>query len=206
MEYIKMPLGNEQMNGYIVYDTKTKEGAIIDPGYDFGYIKNVISENNIIPKYILLTHSHGDHIGAIKELKQEYKDILLGINVEEIEMLYDPKLNLSGMLQPEEISLESDFTFIDGEVIKIGDDDILVLHTPGHSPGGSCFVADKNVFVGDTIFKMGIGRYDFYKGDLEILLNSIKTKLLTLDEDVVLHPGHGPETTVGFEIERNPYL
>lgn len=206
MEYIKLPLGNGQMNGYIIFDKDSKEAAIIDPGYDFKIINKNILDLDLTPKYILLTHSHGDHIGAVEELKDNYKNLKLGINVNEVEMLYRADLNLSSMIQPREISLESDFTFIDGEIIKLGEDEIKVLHIPGHSPGGSGFLIDGHVFVGDSLFKMSIGRTDFYMGDLQVLLTSIKTKLFILDGETIVHPGHGPDTSIAFEIERNPFF
>lgn len=206
MKFIKLQLGYGQMNCYILYDEITKETAIIDPGYDFEIINDFIKENELTPKYILLTHSHGDHIGAVSQLKDKYQDLKLGIHEMEVKMLFNPELNLSNMIQPKAISLKPDFTFKDKDTIFLGDEKIDIIHTPGHSPGGSCFKIKDNIFVGDTIFNMSIGRTDFYMGDHTVLINSILNKILTEDKNTVLHPGHGPETKVGFELERNPYI
>lgn len=206
MEFKKLELGFGQMNCYILYDKETKETAIIDPGYDFNKIEQFINENNLKPKYILLTHSHGDHIGAVSELKDEFNDLKLGIHEDEAEMLANPKLNLSEMIQPQAISLTPDFTFKDNDILNLGKEKIKVIHIPGHSPGGSGFKIKDNIFVGDTIFNLSIGRTDFYLGDHNLLIRSITEKIFTEDKNTTLHPGHGPETTVGFEKERNPFI
>ncbi|WP_054251692.1 MBL fold metallo-hydrolase [Neofamilia massiliensis] len=206
MEFKKLELGFGQMNSYILWDEKTKEGAIIDPGYDFYLIEKALEEENIVPKFILLTHSHGDHIGAIKELKDKYKDLKVYVHKDEEQMIMDPVLNLSRLTQMEPVSVKADETFEDGKVFTLGDIEIKAIHTPGHSPGGTCYLVGNTLFSGDTLFKLSVGRSDFYLGDQDQLINSIKTKLLTLDDDIVVYPGHGPETTIGQERERNPFL
>lgn len=206
MEFKKLELGFGQMNSYILWDEKTKEGAIIDPGYDFYLIEKALEEENIVPKFILLTHSHGDHIGAIKELKDKYKDLKVYVHKDEEQMIMDPVLNLSRLTQMEPVSVKADKTFEDGKVFTLGDIEIKAIHTPGHSPGGTCYLVGNTLFSGDTLFKLSVGRSDFYLGDQDQLINSIKTKLLTLDDDIVVYPGHGPETTIGQERERNPFL
>lgn len=206
MEFKKLELGFGQMNSYILWDEKTKEGAIIDPGYDFYLIEKALEEENIVPKFILLTHSHGDHIGAIKELKDKYKDLKVYVHKDEEQMIMDPVLNLSRLTQMEPVSVKADETFEDGKVFTLGDIEIKSIHTPGHSPGGTCYLVGNTLFSGDTLFKLSVGRSDFYLGDQDQLINSIKTKLLTLDDDIAVYPGHGPETTIGQERERNPFL
>lgn len=206
MEFKKLELGFGQMNSYILWDEKTKEGAIIDPGYDFYLIEKTLEEENIVPKFILLTHSHGDHIGAIKELKDKYKDLKVYVHKDEEQMIMDPVLNLSRLTQMEPVSVKADETFEDGKVFTLGDIEIKSIHTPGHSPGGTCYLVGNTLFSGDTLFKLSVGRSDFYLGDQDQLINSIKTKLLTLDDEIVVYPGHGPETTIGQERERNPFL
>lgn len=205
MEFIKLPLGFGQMNSYLLFN-EDKEGIIIDPGFDFDVIKRNIDRRNLKPKYILLTHSHGDHIGAVEELMKVYPDLKLGIHEDEVDMLKDGSLNLSKMIQGRKISLTPDFTFSDGDSIKFGDETIKVIHTPGHSPGGSCFLIGKDLFCGDTLFKESIGRSDFYMGDLSTLLKSISEKLFVLDDDVNVYTGHGPDTTIGHEKRRNPFF
>ena len=206
MEFKKLELGFGQMNSYILWDEKTKEGAIIDPGYDFYLIDKALEEENIVPKFILLTHSHGDHIGAIKELKDKYKDLKVYIHKDEEQMIMDPVLNLSRLTQMEPVSVEADETFEDGKVFTLGETEIKAIHTPGHSPGGTCYLVGNTLFSGDTLFRLSVGRSDFYLGDQDQLINSIKTKLLTLPDEVEVYPGHGPATTIGQERERNPFL
>lgn len=206
MEFKKLELGFGQMNSYILWDEKTKEGAIIDPGYDFYLIDKALEEENLVPKFILLTHSHGDHIGAIKELKDKYTDLKVYIHKDEEQMIMDPVLNLSRLTQMEPVSVEADETFEDGKVFKLGETEIKAIHTPGHSPGGICYLVGNTLFSGDTLFRLSVGRSDFYLGDQDQLINSIKTKLLTLPDEVEVYPGHGPATTIGQERERNPFL
>ncbi len=206
MEFKKLELGFGQMNSYILWDEKTKEGAIIDPGYDFYLIDKALEEENLVPKFILLTHSHGDHIGAIKELKDKYTDLKVYIHKDEEQMIMDPVLNLSRLTQMEPVSVEADETFEDGKVFKLGETEIKAIHTPGHSPGGTCYLVGNTLFSGDTLFRLSVGRSDFYLGDQDQLINSIKTKLLTLPDEVEVYPGHGPATTIGQERERNPFL
>lgn len=206
MEFKKLELGFGQMNSYILWDEKTKEGAIIDPGYDFYLIEKALEEDGIDPKFILLTHSHGDHIGAIKELKDKYEDLKVYVHKDEEQMLMDPVLNLSKLTQMEPVSVKADETFEDGRVFVLGDTEIKAIHTPGHSPGGTCYLVGNTLFSGDTLFKLSVGRSDFYLGDQDQLINSIKTKLLSLADDTAVYPGHGPATTIGQERERNPFL
>lgn len=206
MEFKKLELGFGQMNSYILWDEKTKEGAIIDPGYDFYLIEKALEEDGIEPKFILLTHSHGDHIGAIKELKDKYGDLKVYIHKDEEQMLMDPVLNLSKLTQMEPVSLQADETFEDGKVFNLGNTEIKAIHTPGHSPGGTCYLVGKTLFSGDTLFKLSVGRSDFYLGDQDQLINSIRTKLLTLPDDIEVYPGHGPATSIGQERQRNPFL
>lgn len=206
MEFKKLELGFGQMNSYILWDQETKEGAIIDPGYDFYLIEKALEEDGIEPKFILLTHSHGDHIGAIKELKDKYADLKVYIHKDEEQMLMDPVLNLSKLTQMEPVSVQADETFEDGKVFILGDTKIKAIHTPGHSPGGTCYLVGKTLFSGDTLFKLSVGRSDFYLGDQDQLINSIRTKLLSLPDDIEVYPGHGPATSIGQERQRNPFL
>jgi glyoxylase-like metal-dependent hydrolase (beta-lactamase superfamily II) len=94
----------------------------------------------------------------------------------------------------------------EGDVVEVGDESLRVLHTPGHSPGGICFLGPKEIFVGDTLFAGSIGRFDFPGGSYDTLIHCISSKILTLDEDTVVYPGHGPATTVGHEKRTNPFF
>lgn len=206
MNYIKVQINNGEMNCYLVFNENTKETGIIDPGNEYEKILKIIEENNLIPKYILLTHSHGDHIGSIGKLKNKYPNLKLGVHKDEVHMLADPELNLSGYILREPVSFNADFTFEDGDSIFLGDEEIKIIHVPGHSPGGSCFLVDGMIFVGDVLFKRSIGRSDLYGGDGRLLIKSIEERLMIFPDEYLVFPGHGPSTTIGEERQRNPFL
>lgn len=205
MEYIKLVLGS-QMNSYLIFSKTSSECAIIDPGFEASRIKNEIESRNLDLKYILLTHGHADHIGAVEELKSYFPESLVLIHEMDREMVETPELNLSPYIQGEEISFSPDKTLENGDIISLTDFEIEVIHLPGHSRGGVGFKIGDDIFIGDSIFRSSIGRTDFYGGDLATLLNSLVTRILSLDDNISLHPGHGPSTTVGLERATNPYL
>lgn len=206
MNFIKVNINQGEMNCYLLYDDISGETAIIDPGDDFIAILSKIQNRGLIPKYILLTHSHGDHIGSIGKLKREFPELKLGVHKDEEHMLVDARLNLSIYILREPVAYKADFTFDEGDEIYLGEKSLKVIHVPGHSPGGACFSVKDLLFVGDVLFKGSIGRSDFYGGDGRLLIQSIKEKLLTFPDEYRVFPGHGPETTIGDERERNPFL
>jgi len=197
------PLGT---NCYIVWDESTRTAVIIDPGGDAAKVRQAISYDDLTPAGILLTHGHPDHCFAAGYLAREYgTEILMHeADIDQVEQ----GLSLLEMIYDVSSFVElSPLKFIkDGDAIDLGESAIQVIHTPGHSPGGLCFVTDCGVFCGDTIFAGSIGRTDFPGGDYDQLITSIKTKLLTLPGATPLHPGHGPSTTVARERATNPFL
>lgn len=205
MEYIKLVLGS-QMNSYLIFSKASSECAIIDPGFEASRIKDEIESRNLDLKYILLTHGHADHIGAVLDLKNYFPNSEVLIHFADKEMLENAELNLSTIIQGREISFSPDKTIEDSDIINLSDFKIEVIHLPGHSKGGVGFKIDKDIFVGDSIFEGSIGRTDFYGGDISTLLSSLMNKIVVLDEDIKLHPGHGTSTTVGIEKSTNPFL
>ena len=160
---------------------------------------------------ILLTHAHVDHIGAVTELKKCFPEVPLVLHREENVALKDPERNLSCFFA-EIISLEgADRLLEDGETFEAAGLDWTVLWTPGHTSGGACYLAtdpissEQALFTGDTLFRESIGRTDFPGGSYEALLKSLKEKLFTLPSDLKVYPGHGEDSSVGYEIENNPY-
>jgi glyoxylase-like metal-dependent hydrolase (beta-lactamase superfamily II) len=194
-----IPAGIYDANCYILFDENTKETAVIDPGGDADLILDEIKELDADVKLILLTHGHADHTGGVSELRKEF-NCNVYINEKDSEMI-NKNVPIYGK------SHENGDKFIsDGDTVKFGEITIKCLETPGHTPGGVCYLTDKAVFTGDTLFYRSIGRTDFEGGDYDTLINSINTKLMVLPDELVVYTGHGPRTSIGFEKNSNPFL
>lgn len=193
------------MNCYIVGCEKTRECAIIDPGGSVAVITDKIQELNLIPKMILLTHGHSDHIGGVNELKEKY-NIPVFISKIDAEYAEKPELNFSYQLFRKNFSIKCDKYLEDGEVIKLGELEILVIATPGHTPGGMCFKIDDIILTGDTIFNHSIGRTDFVGGSMDDIIKSIIEKILIYPDDTKLYPGHNSPTSIGVEKRENMFV
>lgn len=204
MEIIRIVAGVYGVNCYVVYDD-TKEGIVVDPGGDVDEILNVIKEKNIDIKYIVLTHGHGDHIGGLVDLKNAL-NVPVMIHEKDGEMLRDGGKNLSPTMAMGTVEVEADILLKDGDKIKIGNEEILVIHTPGHTKGGISLKFKDNIITGDTLFTGSIGRTDLLGGDFGQIIESIKEKLLIYPEETKVYPGHGPSSTIGREKKSNPFL
>ncbi len=192
-------------NCYIVGSGSNKEGMIIDPGAEAVVILKKVDDLGLDIKYIVLTHGHIDHVAALKEVK-EATGAKVAIHADDASSLqgqafFAEQFGLSYQVPP-----SPDRLLKDGDSIDIGDLHFLVLHTPGHSPGGICLLGQGVVFSGDTLFNYGIGRYDLPGGDYNQLMKSIDTKLMVLPDETTVYPGHGPGTTIGAERLANPFL
>lgn len=193
-----IPTGAYEANTYVVMDEDSKEAVIIDNFGEFHKIDKVIKEFSMIPKAILLTHGHFDHVSGIDKLKEEYK-IPVYINENDWKMI-DKKADIFGEMEKPEFFVK------EGEEITLGNKTIKVIETPGHTPGGVCFLVEDYLFTGDTLFKQSIGRTDFVGGDSKLLLESVNNKLAKLDDNIKVYPGHGMSSTIGFEKVANPYI
>jgi len=199
-----------QENTYIVYN-KEGDAFIIDPGCYFGNerneLKDFIEEASISPKYLLNTHCHLDHVFGNKFIHDNY-GLVLHIHEKEKPVLdFAPSSGQMWGLPFE--NYKGELIFLkEGNLISIGEDELEVLFTPGHSPGSICFYCAKQLFVisGDVLFRESIGRTDLPGGNFETLIRSIHGKLWTLPEDVTVYPGHGEPTTIGYEMANNPFL
>ena len=189
--------GQIQENCYIIMDEESKEIAIIDPGDDGYKIKSVIDSMGGIPKFILLTHGHFDHVGATEEIADEYN---IPFYINKLEEQYINVYDVFGRIR------KADGYLSDGDKVYLGKKQIISIYTPGHSKGELSYLVDGNLFSGDALFSGSVGRSDFEGGNAEELINSIKTKLAVLDEDTKVYPGHGPSSTIGIEKRSNPYL
>lgn len=205
MEVIKKSLGQMGTNCYLIWDEKTLEAAVIDPGFEDPQIGAIINENKLNVKYILLTHGHFDHLGGVDQIKQLTGAKVL-IHQNDADCLLDPRRNLSVLAGMSMVLEPADGFLKENETIALGTVSIRVIHTPGHSKGGVCLLAEDHLFAGDTLFNTSIGRTDFADGDLKELLNGIETKLFILDDATNVLPGHGENTTIGYEKLNNPFL
>ena len=196
---------------YIVYCDETKEGVIIDPGDADPRIIDKVKELGLKITAILGTHAHADHVAGVEYLRKELKAPYMVHKLDE-EFFRDPA-NFS-MFKSWGFSEnpKADKVFEEGDVIKFGKEYLKVIHTPGHSPGSSCFYNEKHkvLFTGDTLFVEAVGRADLNGGNFFQMMDSIKNKLLVLPDDTKIYPGHDygprPTSTIGEEKENNPFL
>lgn len=205
MIFEAMTVGSFLSNCYIVGAETTKEAAIIDPGADFVRIENEIKELGLTPKIIILTHAHGDHIGAVKDFVEKYGTKVY-IHREDAEMLKDGNKNFSKILTGKSMSIIPDVELEDKDEIKLGDLNFEIIHTPGHTRGGICIKVENIMMTGDTLFNKSIGRTDFPGGSFEEIIQSIKEKIFKYDDDTVIYPGHNSPSTIKSEKLGNPFV
>jgi len=203
----RLVIGALETNCYLIACVKTKKAAVIDPGGEEGtdLILNLLQKNNFNLKYIINTHGHIDHIAGNNSLKAKTEALLL-IHRLDADMLVDANKNFSSLMGKEICSPPADKFLEEGDEITLGILKLTVIHTPGHTPGGISLVLDNIVFTGDTLFAESIGRTDLPGGSYQDLQKSIKEKLLVLSDDTIIYPGHGPDSTIGEERRKNPYI
>lgn len=197
-------VGPMEANCYILYNPDKREGLIIDPGAEGSRLIKFIKQEKISINYIINTHGHPDHIGANRKIKEHTNAPIL-IHQYDAPMLTKSASVLSFIFPLESSSPPADTFIKDGDLIECAGIKLKVLHTPGHTPGGISLLIDDSIFTGDTLFSGSIGRSDLPGGSQEVLLNSIK-KILSLDENLIIYPGHGPSTTVSEELHSNPFI
>jgi len=201
----KIPVGPLMTNCYLVWDDQVEQGVIIDPG-DWGErIIERVKEHGLVIDSILATHCHFDHIGAVASIKREI-DAEFVIHKEDLYFVKDCENAARKWGFSIEQPPDPDRYIVEGDVVKVGNQTLRVVYTPGHSPGGISYLNDGMVFAGDCLFQRSIGRTDFRGGSFEILDRTIKTKLYSLTDDTIVYTGHGPDTTVGEEKRHNPFV
>jgi glyoxylase-like metal-dependent hydrolase (beta-lactamase superfamily II) len=199
----KIPRGIFASNCYIIGENG--EGVIIDPGVSCQYIMDKVNKCGLAIKYIILTHAHIDHIASVDEIRIN-TGAKVAIHREDSEALSDYKANASWLLGRKMTFLPADLILNDKDVLSAGGMEFRVIHTPGHTPGGICIAVGDMIFSGDTLCREAIGRTDIGNGSMRDILDSVKNKLYMLDDNVIVYPGHGPETTIGYEKKHNPFV
>ncbi len=198
-------LGEVSTNCYLIYHQGTREAVVVDPADNGAYILNKCREMEVKPTAILLTHGHFDHILAVKDICRAFPCKVYA-GREEDRLLQDSSLNLSGSMGSEQMRVEADVLVKDGDILSLVGFDWQVLETPGHTAGSVCYyVESEQVLIsGDTLFANSLGRTDLPTGDMGAIIRSIKEKLLSLPERVMVYPGHGEVTTIEHEKRYNP--
>jgi len=199
-----------QENTYVLFNEKDA-CCIIDPGCYFGNerrtLEEFIVEQKLNPKYLLNTHCHLDHVFGNKFVHDSYGLTLHLHEKEKIVLDNAPAAGLAWNMPFE--NYRGDLIFLnEGDTVVMDQDILKILLTPGHSPGSICFYCEKQKFIigGDVLFRLSIGRSDLPGGDFDTLMKSIQQKLFVLPDDVIVYPGHGEPTTIGFEKKNNPFL
>lgn len=202
-------LGSFMTNCYTVYNSATREAVLIDPASNARFLSNMLTNQQLNCIAVLLTHGHIDHMEALPELLN-----LIGHKVPvyaaeaEVEVLNDPRKNLSAMLTDQVVTIKPDVLLQDGQEMELLGTTVRCLLVPGHTQGGMCYYLEENqiLFSGDTLFSRSIGRSDFPTGDGKLLIAAIREKLFALPNATTVYPGHNERTTIGREKENNPFL
>jgi len=205
MKFESVIVGPLETNCYLVYCPETLECAVVDPGAEAPKIVRLIASKGLQPVILLNTHGHIDHIGANKEIKEKF-GIPLCIHRHDEPLLTNVQQSELAFFLGAQDSPAPDQYLEDGETIKVGQSSLRVIHTPGHSPGSVIFLGDGFLLSGDTLFFGGVGRTDLPGGSWPELVDSIKTKILIMPDEMPVLPGHGPFTSVGQEKRSNPFI
>ena len=202
----KLPLGPIEANTYIVFDEVSKDAVLIETSGDAEVIKKELDALGANLKYVLLTHGHFDHVFGVNDLRKLYPHAKVFIHKEDEVLTQNIALQCAhfGIAGIEKPKIDE---YIDENTkINLGENEIRVIHTPGHSKGSLCYLIGKDLFSGDTLFYEEIGRCDLFGGSFSEIEKSIRNKIFTLDKDIVVHPGHGNDTTVEHEVKYNAYF
>lgn len=203
MIFKKFTVGEMGNNNYLLVDNG--EAALIDVTGTIPELDAVLKENNAQLKYVFLTHAHFDHIMGLKALQDKYQ-IKVYMHQDEKEILDGTNNFLTAVgMDPIEIPTV-DVYLKDGDKVKVGNAELDVIHLPGHTPGGVGYKYEHWLFAGDTIFMNSIGRTDLPGGDHQTLVNSIKERIFTLDDNVIIYTGHGADTSVEYEKKYNSFV
>jgi hydroxyacylglutathione hydrolase len=213
--HITIPVGMLQCNCSIVADPLTREALVIDPGDEVSRILDLLGRYKLTVKAIVSTHAHIDHVGGLSKLhKYTGAPVMMHRDDLPLYQAMDVQAAFLGVLPPDVTDVHQLLT--DGDALQWGSLEAQVIHTPGHTPGsvslympqeaGKLTLAAPQLFAGDTLFAGSIGRTDLWGGSMQAILESLRGKLMALPEETVVHPGHGPTTSIGEEKQSNPFL
>ncbi|MEW6456873.1 MAG: MBL fold metallo-hydrolase [Acidobacteriota bacterium] len=205
LKFIKITVGPLETNCYLVYHKDTRETIIVDPGAEPERISKIIKENRLIPTKIVNTHGHIDHIGGNRYLKEKFKTSIL-IHYQDIKTMNSAGNKSMALILGTKPSPEPDEYLSHDDRIYINNNYLEVIHTPGHTPGSICLKSHLFLLTGDTLFCGSVGRTDLPGGSWKELIKSIKEKILTLNDDLEILPGHGLVSTLREEKNYNPFL
>lgn len=201
MKVVKFQVGPMRANAYLVFKEGASSAILIDAGGNYPRILDVARENGVKIDYVLLTHGHFDHVGAVSNLQKDGAKVYMHTN--DVDKVTTDK-SLCGISHIKIEKFTPDELVWDGDKLHIADLVVEVIHTPGHTSGGVCYLIGGNLFCGDTLFHGSFGRVDLGDGNMRALKDSIIEKIFSLPDDVTVHPGHEDSTTVGREKQYNP--
>jgi glyoxylase-like metal-dependent hydrolase (beta-lactamase superfamily II) len=201
----QLSVGPLQVNCFLVACQKTQDAMVIDPGEEGARIIQLAQNEGLKISKVINTHGHFDHIGANQHVVLATGAKLM-LHAADLPLLQNAR-NHAGIYGLNVVpSPDPDRLLEQGDTLEVGDHSFEVFHVPGHSPGGICLLSDGHIFVGDVLFAGSIGRTDLPGGDFDLLVKSVRERLLSLPDQTVVHPGHGPDTTIGRERRHNPFV
>lgn len=213
--HYRLPVGILQCNCSMVGDPITREALVIDPGDEIGRILDLVGRHALKVKAIISTHAHIDHVGGLAKLHQ-YTGAPVLMHQEDLALYQAMEMQAAFLGVPPPEITEVHMFLREGDVLRWGNFEAQVIHTPGHTPGsvslympadaGQVTVPKPQLWAGDTLFAGSIGRTDLWGGSMDDILRSLKTKLMELPHDTIVHPGHGADTTIGEERRSNPFI
>ena len=209
MNIKQLVLGEYATNSYILQtNSNGNECLIIDTGLEAGPLLDYLVENNLKPIAVVFTHGHADHIKGLLELQRVYPEIKVCIHKSDAPLLTKADLNLSILTGTAFVTKQADVILSNGDKIEHAGIKLKMIHTPGHTQGSICLYSRENnlIFSGDTLFANSLGATDFPGGNMTQLVSAIKQKLLILEDNTIVYPGHGPQTTIGHEKKHNQFL